>query len=65
MPNPFFDRPVLNSPYEYPIKHWELDTQGQPTQQITSKAGGRPSSSRPFPSPASAPGKSAQAEPGF
>lgn len=27
-------RPVLNSPYEYPKQHWELDKQGQPTQQI-------------------------------
>ena len=33
MPNPFFDHPVLNSPYEYPRKHWELDADGQPTQQ--------------------------------
>jgi type III restriction enzyme len=32
--NPFFDRPVLNSPYEYPLRHWELDDTGQPTQQI-------------------------------
>src|SRR5437016_3878424 len=34
MTNPFFDRPVLNSPYAYPARHWELDDQGQPTQQI-------------------------------
>jgi type III restriction enzyme len=33
MPDPFFDHPVLNSPYEYPRKHWELDADGQPTQQ--------------------------------
>jgi type III restriction enzyme len=32
--NPFFDHPVLNSPYEYPHKHWELDKDGQPTQKI-------------------------------
>ncbi len=32
--NPFFERPVLNSPYEYPACHWELDDQGQPTQKI-------------------------------
>ncbi len=30
----FFEQPVLNSPYEYPNKHWELDEQGQPTQNI-------------------------------
>ncbi|NHZ45558.1 BPTD_3080 family restriction endonuclease [Nitratidesulfovibrio liaohensis] len=34
MPNPFFERPILNSPYEYPSRHWELDETGQPTQQI-------------------------------
>jgi type III restriction enzyme len=32
--NPFFERPILYSPYEYPTKHWELDEQGQPTQRI-------------------------------
>jgi len=31
--NPFFEHPVLNSPYEYPARHWELDDQGQPTQK--------------------------------
>ena len=34
MDNRFFEQPVLNSPYEYPTQHWELDAQGQPTQQI-------------------------------
>ena len=34
MENRFFEQPILNSPYEYPAKHWELDDQGQPTQQI-------------------------------
>ena len=34
MSNPFFDQPILNSPYECPERHWELDGQGQPTQQI-------------------------------
>jgi len=33
MSNPFFDRPILNSPYEYPKRHWELDADGQPTQK--------------------------------
>jgi type III restriction enzyme len=32
--NPFFERPILNSPYEYPSRHWELDETGQPTQQV-------------------------------
>jgi type III restriction enzyme len=31
--NPFFDRPILNSPYSYPTQHWELDEEGQPTQR--------------------------------
>ncbi|MBB3189737.1 BPTD_3080 family restriction endonuclease [Halomonas cerina] len=34
---PFFERPILNSPYEYPGRHWELDDQGQPTQKILEK----------------------------
>src|SRR5690349_24606293 len=34
MANPFFEHPILNSPYEYPKRHWELDDQGQPTQQV-------------------------------
>ena len=32
--NPFFSRPILNSPYKRPELHWELDTSGQPTQKI-------------------------------
>src|ERR1700730_5509728 len=34
MSNPFFDHPILNSPYAYPRRHWELDEAGQPTQKI-------------------------------
>ncbi len=34
MSNPFFDHPILNSPYECPRRHWELDSSGQPTQRI-------------------------------
>lgn len=34
MANPFFEHPILNSPYAYPIRHWELDADGQPTQHI-------------------------------
>ncbi len=34
MDNQFFERPILNSPYEYPSRYWELDGQGQPTQRI-------------------------------
>jgi type III restriction enzyme len=34
MNNQFFERPILNSPYQYPVRHWELDASGQPTQRI-------------------------------
>jgi len=34
MDNRFFERPILNSPYAYPGRHWELDQEGQPTQRI-------------------------------
>jgi len=37
MDNRFFEQPILNSPYEYPVRHWELDSSGQPTQQILEK----------------------------
>jgi type III restriction enzyme len=37
MTNPFFDHPILNSPYEYPKKHWELDPSGKPTQKTIEK----------------------------
>ncbi len=30
----FFERPILNSPYIYPRRHWELDATGQPTQKV-------------------------------
>ena len=33
MEDQFFQHPILNSPYECPVRHWELDADGQPTQQ--------------------------------
>ena len=30
----FFERPILNSPYERPSRHWRLDAEGQPTDEI-------------------------------
>jgi type III restriction enzyme len=30
----FFEKPILNSPYDYPSQHWELDETGQPTQKV-------------------------------
>jgi len=37
MDNDFFKRPILNSPYEYPTRYWELDEHGQPTQRISAR----------------------------
>ena len=34
MTDKFCKQPILNSPYEYPRQHWELDDKGQPTQTI-------------------------------
>ncbi len=34
MDNLFFERPILNSPYSYPGRHWELDKSGQPTGKV-------------------------------
>ncbi len=34
MNNPFFDHPILNSPYDPPRRHWELNENGQPTQKV-------------------------------
>ena len=33
----FFEQPILNSPYEYPSRHWELDASGQSTNKIRDK----------------------------
>ena len=30
----FFESPILNSPYEMPTRHWQLDEKGQPTNVI-------------------------------
>jgi type III restriction enzyme len=34
MSNLFFDQPILNSPYTEPERHWKLDENNQPTQEI-------------------------------
>ena len=34
MTDQFFERPILNSPYACPTRHWELDDDGQPTNRI-------------------------------
>ena len=30
----FYARPILNSPYDYPARHWELDESNRPTNRI-------------------------------
>jgi type III restriction enzyme len=37
MTDQFFEKPILNSPYEEPRRHWELDKSGQPTQKVSEK----------------------------
>ena len=37
MSNPFFDQPILNSPYASPQQYWELDPDGQPTQKTINR----------------------------
>ena len=34
MSEDFFRQPILNSPYDYPSRHWELDSARQPTQNV-------------------------------
>ncbi len=34
MAEQFFEKPILNTPYRYPARHWELDADGQPTNRI-------------------------------
>lgn len=34
MSEQFFEHPILNSPYAYPDRHWELDDDGQPTNRL-------------------------------
>ena len=29
MDSQFFEKPILNSPYDYPARHWELDESGE------------------------------------
>ncbi len=61
MDNPFFDRPILNSPYECPTRHWELDPDGQPTQHVLSTRR-RAEFITPIPKPKKRRGAAKQAE---
>ena len=59
MSNPFFDHPILNSPYDYPRRHWELDSTGQPTQR-TIDARRKAEFITPIPKPRKQKGKAQQ-----
>lgn len=61
MVNAFFEQPILNSPYEYPTRHWELDAQGQPTQNLI-ETRRRASFITPIPKPKKRKAKTAQQE---
>jgi type III restriction enzyme len=61
MSNPFFDHPILNSPYDYPSRHWELDETGQPTQEIIERRRGAKFIT-PIPKPKK---RKSAAQPGF
>jgi type III restriction enzyme len=64
MSNPFFDHPILNSPYAAPTRHWELDAQGQPTQKVI-ESRRRAEFITPIPKPKKQRGRARQAEIGF
>jgi type III restriction enzyme len=61
MDNRFFERPILNSPYEFPSRHWELDSEGQPTQRVIEKRR-RAEFITPIPKPRKRKGKAKQQE---
>ena len=61
MTNRFFDHPILNSPYECPTRHWELDPDGQPTQQVLPRRR-RAEFITPIPKPKKRKGAAQQAE---
>ena len=62
--NRFFDQPILNSPYEYPARHWELDRTGQPTNRIKNERR-RVSFISPIPLPKKRKGSTKQADLGL
>jgi len=59
--NRFFEAPILNSPYEYPGRLWELDENGQPTQKVI-ESRRRAEFITPIPKPKKQKGKAKQAE---
>jgi type III restriction enzyme len=61
MSNEFFSQPILNSPYGFPSRHWELDEFGQPTQKIVERRR-RAEFITPIPKPRKRKGKAVQTE---
>ena len=61
MSAPFFEKPILNSPYDYPSQHWELDETGQPTQKVI-EARRQAEFITPIPKPKKRKAKDAQAD---
>jgi type III restriction enzyme len=61
MDNQFFERPILNSPYDYPTRFWELDEHGQPTQR-TIESRRKAEFITPIPKPRKRQGKAIQTE---
>ena len=57
----FFDKPIINSPYLPPAKHWELDLEGRPTDQVVQARRG----SALWTALPGASSKSARSEPSF
>ena len=51
MTDQFFERPILNSPYEYPVRHWELDEFWAADAAGSMNDGGRPKFVTPIPKP--------------
>jgi type III restriction enzyme len=62
MSNPFFERPIVNSPYEYPRQHWELDDSGQPTGTLITDKRRRAEFITPIPKPKKRKGSAKQEE---
>jgi type III restriction enzyme len=56
----FFVKPILNSPYEYPARHWEL-VEGQPTNRVLDRRRDAKFIS-PIPKPKKQKGKAKQVE---
>ncbi|WP_187278856.1 hypothetical protein [Methylobacterium sp. WL12] len=49
MATPFFERPILNSPYSVPTQHHALDSEGQPLDQEPAQGRRRSSLITPVP----------------